>query len=93
MLCARKVDDHFHVNCFALLVQLAYLYDQKSLVDQLEVTTEFGGTLNYNHKIWVYNRIVRQLLASREGRREGVLIGGDRGGGRRGREKRAIAGE
>ena len=41
-------------------LQIAYLYDQKSLVDQLDVTTDFGGTLNYNHGYWVYNRLVGQ---------------------------------
>ena len=35
------------------------MYDQKSLVDQLDVTTDLGGTLNYNHKNWVFNRLVR----------------------------------
>ena len=40
------------------VTQIAYLYEQKALVDQLDVTAEFGGTLDYNHKNWVYNRLV-----------------------------------
>ena len=40
------------------VTQIAYLYEQKALVDQLDVTTDLGGTLDYNHKNWVYNRLV-----------------------------------
>ena len=41
--------------------QIKYLYDQKGLLDQLEgsnVTTDLGGTLSYDHKNWVQNRLV-----------------------------------
>ncbi len=40
---------------------MAYLPDQKSLLDQFEpsnVPDELGGSLKYDHKSWVYNRLV-----------------------------------
>ena len=52
---------HAHSNyAIYFVTQIAHLYDQKSLVEQLDVSTDFGGTLNYNHKTWVYNRLVCQ---------------------------------
>ena len=52
-----------HRRTFYVLVfsQIKYLYDQKGLLDQLEgsnVTTDLGGTLCYDHKNWVHNRLV-----------------------------------
>ncbi|XP_064394255.1 guanine nucleotide exchange factor DBS-like isoform X2 [Halichondria panicea] len=41
-------------------LHMAYLPDQKSLLDQFEpsnVPDELGGSLKYDHKSWVYNRL------------------------------------
>ena len=53
-----RYDPSYNNYHLTYIIQTAYLYDQKSLVDQLEVTTDLGGTLNYNHTHWVYNRLV-----------------------------------
>ena len=44
------------------LPQIAYLYDTKSVLEQLDeanIITELGGKLHYNHNSWLHNRQVR----------------------------------
>ena len=46
----------------SLLPQLAYLYDTKSVLEQLDeanVITELDGKLRYDHDTWLHNRLVR----------------------------------
>ncbi len=53
--------------CCHLSLQLAYLSDQKVLLDHFEssnVPDTFGGSLKYDHKNWVYNRLVSKHLAT-----------------------------
>ena len=68
---------HLHVRIMFKIyifywMQLAYLHDQKELLEHLEegnVSVGMGGVLNYDHRNWVYSRIVSYPVL--------VLAGGD----------------